>query len=67
MTKLMANFAIFGAVEGAMKSVKVAVEVDPGAMYEHPEKTVRNAEDRAVREAHMDVLFATYYEGLTQA
>lgn len=67
MTKLMANFAIFGAIGGIMKSVKIAVEVDPGAMYERPEKTVRNAEDRAVREAHMEVLFATYYEGLTQA
>ena len=66
MTKLMAVFAVWGATEGTTQSHKVQVEIDPGELYEQREKCLRNAEDKCSQGLGLDVLFATYFEGVVE-
>ena len=65
MTKLMAIFGVLGmGEEDKVVSKKVRVEVDLGDLYEAPEKTIRNAEKKALE--GWDVVLASYYEGTVE-
>lgn len=63
MTKLVAIFGVLGMCgdDNSLMSYKVGVEIDPGALYESPEKTIRKAEEVAI--ADFTVVVASYHEG----
>ena len=65
MTKLVAVFAVLGMGEDdTVVSKKIQVEIDPGALYENPNRTIVNAEKKAL--AGWDVVIASYYEGAVE-
>ena len=65
MAKLMAVFGVLGmGEEDEVVSKKVQIEIDPGDLYEASEKTIRNAEKKAL--GGWDVVLASYYEGTVE-